>query len=180
MIGHGQIVVAERLALTRDPAHDFGRGKRPAVRQVEPELHVPLLECRRRAARAQFAPAIAGGASANWRASALHCGRFPAKFAEMANSIAKRQIIGVVSQKGGVGKSTLCQLIAREAAAAGKQAKILDFDVKQMSSTDWVRARLERDLEPLVEAEPAKNIEKALRHNRGYDVVVLDGAAGTP
>jgi len=98
----------------------------------------------------------------------------------MAKSIAKRQIIGVVSQKGGVGKSTLCQLIAREAAAAGKQVKILDFDIKQMSSTDWVRARLERDLEPAIEAEPVKNIEKALRHNRGYDIIVLDGAAGTP
>jgi chromosome partitioning protein len=94
--------------------------------------------------------------------------------------MAKRRIIGVVSQKGGVGKSTLCQLIAREAAAQGLQAKILDFDVKQMSSTDWVRARLERDLEPPVEAEPTKNINKALKHNRGYDIIVLDGAPGSP
>lgn len=94
--------------------------------------------------------------------------------------MAKRQVIGVVSQKGGVGKSTLCQLIAREAAAKGMQAKILDFDVKQMTSTDWVRARLERDLEPAVEAEPTKNVIKSLKQNRGYDLVVLDGAAGTP
>jgi chromosome partitioning protein len=94
--------------------------------------------------------------------------------------MAKRHIIGVVSQKGGVGKSTLCQLIAREAAAQGKQAKILDFDVKQMTSTDWVRARLERDLSPAVDAEPTSNINKSLKQNRGYDIVVLDGAAGTP
>src|SRR5207253_410552 len=86
----------------------------------------------------------------------------------------------VVSQKGGVGKSTLCQLIAREAAAGGKQAKILDLDTKQMTSTEWVRARLERDLEPAVQAEPTKNIGKALRQSRGYDIVVLDGAPGTP
>jgi chromosome partitioning protein len=92
----------------------------------------------------------------------------------------RRQVIGVVSQKGGVGKSTLCQLIAREAAAQGKQAKILDFDVKQMTSTDWVRERLERDLEPAVEAEPTKDIAKALKQNRGYDVIVLDGAPGSP
>jgi chromosome partitioning protein len=94
--------------------------------------------------------------------------------------MAKRQVIGVVSQKGGVGKSTLCQLIAREAAAQGKQAKILDFDVKQMTSTDWVRERLERDLEPAVEAEPAKNIGKALKLNRGYEIILLDGAPGSP
>jgi chromosome partitioning protein len=94
--------------------------------------------------------------------------------------MARRQVIGVLSQKGGVGKSTLCQLIAREAAAQGKQAKILDFDIKQMSSVDWVRARLERDLEPAIEAEPTKNIDKALKQNRGYDVIVLDGAPGSP
>jgi chromosome partitioning protein len=94
--------------------------------------------------------------------------------------VAKRQIIGVLSQKGGVGKSTLCQLIACEAAAQGKQAKILDFDVKQMTSTDWVRTRLDRDLEPAVEAEPSKNIGKALKHNRDYDLIVVDGAPGSP
>ena len=94
--------------------------------------------------------------------------------------MAKTRIIGVVSQKGGVGKSTLCQLIAREAAIGGKSAKILDFDVKQMTSTDWVRARLERDLEPAIEAEPIKNIDKALRHNKDYDIIVLDGAPGAP
>ena len=94
--------------------------------------------------------------------------------------MAKQQVIGVVSQKGGVGKSTLCQLIAREAASQGKQAKILDFDVKQMSSVDWVRQRLERDLEPAVEAEPTRDVRKALKLNRDYDIIVLDGAPGTP
>ncbi|HLY47367.1 MAG TPA: ParA family protein [Stellaceae bacterium] len=94
--------------------------------------------------------------------------------------MAKPKVVGVVSQKGGVGKSTLCQLIAREAAIGGKQAKILDFDVKQMTSTDWVRARMERELEPSIEAEPSKNIEKALRHSKTYDLIVLDGAPGSP
>ena len=94
--------------------------------------------------------------------------------------MAKPKIIGVVSQKGGVGKSTLCQLIASEAASQGKQAKILDFDVKQMSSVDWVRMRLERDLDPAVEAEPTKDVRKALKLNRDYDVILLDGAPGTP
>jgi chromosome partitioning protein len=94
--------------------------------------------------------------------------------------MAKHKIIGVVSQKGGVGKSTLCQLIACEAAAQGKAAKILDFDVKQMSSVDWVRERLHRDLEPPVEAEPTKDVRKALKLNRDYDVIVLDGAPGSP
>jgi len=94
--------------------------------------------------------------------------------------VTRGQVIGVVSQKGGVGKSTLCQLIASEAAAQGKQAKILDFDVKQMSSVEWVRQRLERNLTPSVEAEPSSDIRKALKHNRDYDVIVLDGMPGRP
>jgi chromosome partitioning protein len=94
--------------------------------------------------------------------------------------MAKRRIIGVVSQKGGVGKSTLCQLIAREAASQGKAAKILDFDTKQMSSVDWVRERLQRDVEPAVEAEPTKDVRKSVKLNRDYDIIVLDGAPGTP
>lgn len=94
--------------------------------------------------------------------------------------MAKRRIIGVVSQKGGVGKSTLCQLIAREAASQGKAAKILDFDTKQMSSVDWVRERLQRDVEPAVEAEPTKDVRKAVKLNRDYDIILLDGAPGTP
>jgi chromosome partitioning protein len=94
--------------------------------------------------------------------------------------MAKRRIIGVVSQKGGVGKSTLCQLIAREAASQGKAAKILDFDTKQMSSVDWVRERLQRDVDPAVEAEPTKDVRKAVKLNRDYDIILLDGAPGTP
>jgi len=94
--------------------------------------------------------------------------------------MAKRKVVGVVSQKGGVGKSTLCQLIAREAAIGGKLAKILDFDIKQMTSTDWVRTRMQHDVEPAIEAEPAKSVDKALKHNKGYDIILLDGAAGTP
>jgi chromosome partitioning protein len=94
--------------------------------------------------------------------------------------MAKAKVIGVVSQKGGVGKSTLCQLIAREAAISGKQAKILDFDVKQMTSTDWVRARLERDFSPVIDAEPTRNVDKALKHSKDYDIILLDGAPGSP
>jgi MinD-like ATPase involved in chromosome partitioning or flagellar assembly len=37
-------------------------------------------------------------------------------------------LIGVVSQKGGVGKSTLCHLIAREYAAGSWNVKIADLD----------------------------------------------------
>ncbi len=43
-----------------------------------------------------------------------------------------------------------------------------------------MRARLERDVEPGIEAEPTKNLDKALKHSKGYDIIVLDGAPGAP
>jgi hypothetical protein len=52
-----------------------------------------------------------------------------------------------------------------------KAAKILDFDVKQMTSTDWVRARLERDLEPAIEAEPTQKCRQGFEACQGYDIV---------
>ena len=42
--------------------------------------------------------------------------------------------IGMVSQKGGVGKSTLSRLVAREYALAGWNVKIADLDVSQGTS----------------------------------------------
>ena len=49
-----------------------------------------------------------------------------------------------------------------------------------MSSVDWVRVRLERDVHPAIGGEPAKDLAKSLKQNRGYDIIVLDGAPGTP
>jgi Mrp family chromosome partitioning ATPase len=60
-------------------------------------------------------------------------------------------IIGVVSQKGGVGKSTLARLIAREYAQAGWRVKIADLDIQQCTAFSWqarrprtIRSRLSR------------------------------------
>jgi chromosome partitioning protein len=47
-------------------------------------------------------------------------------------------VIGIVSQKGGVRKSTLARLIAREYANAG-----WDLDVSQGTSFNWQGRRLD-------------------------------------
>ena len=48
-------------------------------------------------------------------------------------------IIAFVSQKGGVGKSTLARALAREATVGGIKAKIADLDTQQGTSVDWHR-----------------------------------------
>jgi cellulose biosynthesis protein BcsQ len=62
-------------------------------------------------------------------------------------------IIAIVSQKGGVGKSTMARALAREAANNGLKVKIADLDTQQGTSVDWHRTRLNNGIEPAVSAE---------------------------
>src|SRR5260370_24429619 len=83
--------------------------------------------------------------------------------------------IGMVSQKGGVGKSTLARLVAREYAAAGWSVKIADLDVSQGTSFNWQARRLQRGLEPPIAVERFGAVEHALKVADHYDLVILDG-----
>jgi chromosome partitioning protein len=84
-------------------------------------------------------------------------------------------IIGIVSQKGGVGKSTIARLLAREYAQAGWNAKIADLDVAQGTSFNWQARRLRNDVTPAVAVERFGTVEQALRVADHYDLLILDG-----
>ena len=62
-------------------------------------------------------------------------------------------IIGVVSQKGGVGKSTIARLVAREFAVQGWQVKIGDLDISQATSFHWRSRRLHHTIKPDISIE---------------------------
>ena len=81
--------------------------------------------------------------------------------------------IACLSQKGGVGKSTLSRLVARTYAAAGWRVKIADFNAKQKTSVDWVAQRQASDLKPEIAAETFTSIKPALAQD--YDLMVFDG-----
>jgi chromosome partitioning protein len=82
--------------------------------------------------------------------------------------------LGIVSQKGGVGKSTLARLVAREYAAADWRVKIADLDVAQGTSFNWQARRLERALEPVIPVERFGTVEQALKIADHYDLVIFD------
>lgn len=85
-------------------------------------------------------------------------------------------LIGVISQKGGVGKSTISRLIAREYADSGWDVKIADLDISQGTSIDWKKRREESQLKPEIAVEPFRTVSQALKHSHVHDLVVLDGA----
>lgn len=84
-------------------------------------------------------------------------------------------IVGIVSQKGGVGKSTLARLVAREYASAGWSVKIADLDVSQGTSFNWQSRRLQSGIEPVIAVERFGSVEQALKIGDHYDLVILDG-----
>jgi chromosome partitioning protein len=86
-------------------------------------------------------------------------------------------VVSFVSQKGGVAKSTLSRLIAREAAAAGWRVKIADLDTQQGTSTEWARRRLAAELQPVFEVAGAATARMALDHARDIDLLVIDAPA---
>ncbi len=85
-------------------------------------------------------------------------------------------IISFVSQKGGVYKSTLARLLAREFAAQQWNVKIADLDISQGTCFQWRTRRLERQIEPDVPVEQFGSVDKALRIAGQYDLLIFDGA----
>lgn len=86
-------------------------------------------------------------------------------------------LIAFVSQKGGVGKSTLSRALAREAAEAGLSAKIADLDTQQGTSVEWHRRRLDGDVKPLVSVEGFRTAEQAMAQADQYDLLIIDAPA---
>lgn len=85
-------------------------------------------------------------------------------------------ILGIVSQKGGVGKSTIARLMAREYASAGWNVKIADMDTSQATSYHWQSRRLNNQVEPIIAVEQFPNTDHALKVMANYDLVIFDGA----
>jgi chromosome partitioning protein len=88
-------------------------------------------------------------------------------------------VIAFVSQKGGVGKSTLARALAREGAKGGLRVKLADLDTQQGTAVDWHRIRLAAGVEPVISTEAYATAAQALAVAGQYDLLILDGPART-
>lgn len=83
--------------------------------------------------------------------------------------------IGMISQKGGAGKSTLARLFARELAAGGWSVKIADLDTQQLTSQLWAADRAEAGILPEIRAEAFGTVASAMQDAGNFDAYILDG-----
>jgi chromosome partitioning protein len=83
-----------------------------------------------------------------------------------------------VSQKGGTGKSTFVRAAAIAASGDDMNVKIGDLDIRQGTTMEWSRFRLQKGLKPAVSVEFFKSAAAALSSvNSDLDLLLIDGPA---
>jgi len=86
------------------------------------------------------------------------------------------EVLAVLSQKGGAGKSTVALALAVAHELAGGRAAVIDLNVQQATAAAW--GRLRDQSRPQVSATPPQRLRQvrdALRSD-GADLVVIDGS----
>ena len=82
--------------------------------------------------------------------------------------------VSFVSQKGGVGKSTLARLFAVGAAHRGHRTLLADFDLEQLTCVEWNALRLKHSVEPDIGARAFKSLKKLRKSEDAIDWIVVD------
>ena len=85
-------------------------------------------------------------------------------------------VLSFISQKGGVGKSTLARLVARELAVQDYSVLVADMDLQQGSSIAWGRRRLAAEVKPEINVQSFNRVPTALQHGANFDALIFDGA----
>ena len=82
-------------------------------------------------------------------------------------------IIAFVSQKGGVGKSTLARAVAVEATKQKMSTLLADCDPQQSTSAEWAK------LQDKVNCQIFSSVSEIWPLSKNYDLIIIDGPART-
>ena len=85
------------------------------------------------------------------------------------------KVISLVSQKGGVGKSTLARGVAIEFAKNDWDVHIGDLDTTQFTTFKWSERRDAIEVFPSISVSSYKNPKGIIPHIGSHDLVVIDG-----
>ena len=87
-------------------------------------------------------------------------------------------VIAFISQKGGVGKSTLARALAAVCAQAGLEVVLADLDPRQQTLIQWQKARTAQRVSPRLSVEPFNDAAEAVKRAEACDVLILDAPGG--
>jgi chromosome partitioning protein len=87
-------------------------------------------------------------------------------------------VIAFVSQKGGVGKSTLARALAARVARAGRDVVLADLDPRQQTLVPWQQARTAQGASPCLSVEAFNDAAEAAEWAKTCDVLILDTPGG--
>ena len=86
-------------------------------------------------------------------------------------------IVSFVSQKGGVGKSTLARALAVLLTQHGYAVRIADLDPQQETATLWAQQRKLSEIEPPIDVKGYPQASDAIADSGDVDILLLDGPA---
>jgi chromosome partitioning protein len=85
-------------------------------------------------------------------------------------------VVAFVSQKGGVGKSTLARGLGTFAVNRGLKTTIADLDQQQQTTVVWETTRARHDLKPLMDVRSFRSVADAVNSAKTSELLILDMA----
>lgn len=86
-------------------------------------------------------------------------------------------IVAFISQKGGVGKSTLARALTA-VAAYDMRVRLADLDEQQSTVTEWERARKRNAAGPTCEVVAYSSADDAIAQSGDVELLIIDASAG--
>ena len=83
-------------------------------------------------------------------------------------------VVAFISQKGGVGKSTLARALAAVAASADKTVRLADLDVQQRTLVLWEKTRKQNKISPPIAVHAFTGAEAVLASAIVGELLILD------
>jgi chromosome partitioning protein len=89
------------------------------------------------------------------------------------------KVIALISQKGGVGKSTLARVLATEATKKKVKTLLADCDHQQKTSWEWTQWRKENKITPAIISQVFQQVKDIWPLSKNYDLIIIDAPART-
>jgi chromosome partitioning protein len=86
-------------------------------------------------------------------------------------------VVGLISQKGGVGKSTLARALGAVVAHAALKVRIADLDPQQHTTVEWERMRGENRLAPSLDVRGFSTVVQAMAGMADDELLIIDAPA---